>query len=109
MNFRAWCDISHDKENWSDWRDVSSLNFMFYVEHGELDHVHSNCMVVRFAEASSRIITDIQKLLKNHRYISDDELKTVFPLDNFINLSFIIWNAGSGEGIVKTPKGWHVK
>ena len=109
MNFRAWCDISQDKENWNDWDDVSSLNFVFYAGRGALDCVYSNCMLIRFAEASSQIVTDIQRLLKKHSYISDDELKTVFPLDNFNNLKFIVWNAGSGEGIVKTPKGWHKK
>ena len=109
MKFRAWCDTSQDRENWKEWTEVSGLNFVFYVGRGELDQVYSNCMVIRFADASSAIVTDIQTLLKKHRYISDDELKTVFPLDNFTNLSFIVWNAGSGEGIVKTPKGWHRK
>ena len=106
MKFRAWCDTSHDEANWTAWNDVSSLNFVFYVGRGELDQVQSNCMLIRFAETSSQIVTDIQRLLKKHRYISDDELKTVFPLDNFINLKFIIWN---NVGIVKTPRGWYTK
>lgn len=109
MNFRAWCDTSHDKENWVNWNDVSSLNFTFYVTRNELSRVHSNCMLIRFTEASSPIVSDIKKLLKKHRYISDEELETAIPLHNFTNLKFIVWNAGSGEGIVKTSKGWHIK
>jgi len=109
MKFRAWCDTSHDKENWKDWDDVSCLNFVFYVERGALDQVQSNCVLIRFADASSQIVSDIQKLLKKHRYISDEELETVIPLSNFDNLKFIVWSAGSGEGIVKTPKGWCMK
>ncbi len=66
-------------------------------------------LLIRFADVSSQIITDIQKLLKKQRYISDDELRAVFPLDNFTNIKFIVWNDGSDEGIVKTPKGWHIK
>lgn len=109
MKFHAWCDTTHDKHDWKDWDEVSSLNFIFYVGRGELDQVYSNCRLVRFADASSQIVTDIQKLLKKQRYVSDEELETVIPLHNFANLKFIIWNAGSGECIVKTPKGWHLK
>lgn len=108
MDIRAWCDTSHDKENWTEWFDVSSLNFRFYVGRKELDQVYSNCILVRFAEASSQIVTDIQRLLKKRQYISipDDELKTVFPLDNFPNLKFIVLY---DKCITKSPKGWHIK
>lgn len=110
MNFRAWCDITNDKKDWKEWNEVSSLNFMFYVGRGELNQVYSNCRLVRFADASSQISADIVKILLKHRYISDDELKTVFPLDNFTNLEYIAWNSGKeNKCIIKTPKGWHLK